>query len=134
MEEKNETLKIVKELFDRWNNWLETNSPETMASFYLDDYSFLPTLNGELKKWKKWAKEYFEHFLEKNPTWEIIEDTAEKISDDTYLHSWLYNFEVDWNWWREKVEARFTYIWKKLWNGHWKIIHHHSSVRPESNH
>jgi len=28
------------------------------------------------------------------------------------------------------VEARFSYVWRKV-DGMWKISHHHSSVRPK---
>jgi len=42
----------------------------------------------------------------------------------------MYNFEVDSADGRQIVEARFTFIWKKNEPGEWKIIHHHSSVKP----
>jgi len=48
--EKTEDLELVRNLFNKWNEGLKTKSPETMASFYADNCSFLPTLNGELKR------------------------------------------------------------------------------------
>lgn len=130
LDEKKKNIKFVRELFNKWNEWLKTKSPEVMADFYSDNCLFLPTLNWEFKKWKQWAKEYFEHFLQKNPIGKIIEDDIIKISDDFYIHVWMYDFEVDWKNWRKITKARFTFIWKDLWDNNWKIIHHHSSLKP----
>ena len=132
---KSENIEFLRNLFDKWNKGLQTKSPEVVADFYTEDCLFLPTLNWEFKKWKKWVLEYFKHFLKTNPTWKIVEDAVEKLSDNAYLHTWLYNFEVDWNnkWERKILEARFTYTWKNLWDNNWKITHHHSSLRPKDN-
>ena len=128
---KIKNLELVRNLFNQWNKYLKSKSAKTMASFYSDDCSFLPTLNKELKRWKEWAKEYFEHFLEKNPIWKIIEDEVHEIGNDTYVHHGLYDFEVDWGekGKRKIAKARFTYIWKKN-DEKYEIIHHHSSLKP----
>ena len=49
---------------------------------------------------------------------------------NAYLHSGLYTFELGDADARTPVEARFSYVWRKL-DGMWKISHHHSSVRPK---
>jgi hypothetical protein len=47
------------------------------------------------------------------------------------LHSGLYDFEVDKNGGgREIIHARFTYLWGLNKKGEWKILHHHSSIKP----
>ena len=49
---------------------------------------------------------------------------------NAYLHSGLYTFELGDADARTPVEARFSYVWRKV-DGMWKISHHHSSVRPK---
>merc|ERR1712216_48380 len=48
---------------------------------------------------------------------------------NAYLHSGMYTFELGDADARTPVEARFSYVWRKV-AGNWKISHHHSSVRP----
>lgn len=97
----------------------------------------MPTLNPELKKGKDGAKEYFHHFLEKNPEGKIIEDMIQEVSFDesgetiSFIHSGLYNFEVGGPDQREVVAARFTFVYAKNKDGHWEILHHHSSLVPK---
>lgn len=121
---------IARENFETWNKALLSKDPEMVASLYSDDNTFLPTLSPDFKSGKEGAKEYFEHFLEKNPEGEIVQDKVQVLSDNTYLHSGMYNFTVGKDQ-REVVEARFSYVWRKNDDGQWQIIHHHSSVRPK---
>ena len=136
MEEKmpnaqKEIREIAEENFSNWAEMLKTKDPKQVAEFYSKDATFLPTLSSEFKKGQKGVEEYFEHFLEKSPTGKVIEDAVQPLNKDTYLHSGLYNFEVGPEEARSIVEARFTYVWKRDENGKWKIIHHHSSLKPE---
>jgi len=123
---------IARENFSRWNNELQTKDSKSVSSLYSTDASFLPTVSGEFKKGQNGAGEYFEHFLEKNPNGEIVDEMVQALSPNSYVHSGMYNFEVDGeNGGRKVVEARFTFVWQKDSSGEWKIIHHHSSMRPE---
>ena len=67
--------------------------------------------------------------MKKNPFGTITDDSIQVYSADAYLHSGMYTFELGEGDTRAPVEARFSYVWKKV-NGYWKISHHHSSVRP----
>lgn len=116
--------------FAIWNDALKTGDAKKVATLYAETSTFLPTLNGEFKKGPSQAEEYFHHFLEKNPNGKIVEDEVQILSPTCYLHSGMYNFEVGPDEKREIVEARFSFVWEKDGNGEWKIIHHHSSVRP----
>ena len=131
-----ELKKIAADNFSAWNQALLSLDASTVASLYSEDASFLPTLNPELKSGQKGAEEYFKHFLEKKPEGEIIEDTVQEIAVDengnvsSFLHSGLYDFEVGTADQRQKVAARFTFLWQKDAAGTWKIKHHHSSLKP----
>lgn len=120
----------AKELFQIWNEALQTGDKKEVAKLYTDDNAFLPTLSGDFKKGISGAEEYFEHFLEKKPFGKII---AEEVSgnEDLIIHSGLYDFEVDdLSEGRVNVEARFTFVYKKMKDGKYKILHHHSSLKP----
>lgn len=123
--------------FQKWNDALATLNPQTVSELYTDNTSFLPTLNPELKRGQDGAEQYFHHFLEKKPTGKITEEVVHMLSSDqnnnplSYAHSGLYNFEVGEPSNRKEVEARFTFIWQKDSQGQWKILHHHSSLRPK---
>ncbi len=128
-------VKLAENIFSKWNESLQTNDPKKVAEMYSDDASFLPTLNGELKKGKTGAEEYFEHFLQKHPKGKVVESVAVFLNDEnTILFSGLYDFEVDANDSKERtsVEARFTFIFQKKSEvaDDWEITHHHSSLKP----
>ena len=122
--------------FHSWNEALLSREPQKVAALYSSQASFLPTLNPEFKKGQQAAEGYFQHFLEKLPQGEVVtDDVAETSTDDGgnvtgFLHSGLYDFEVGEPDKRQKVEARFSFLWQKE-NGEWRIRHHHSSVKPQ---
>lgn len=122
---------IASTNFSQWNSALQTGDAKKVASLYSPESTFLPTVSDKFIRGQEEAEGYFEHFLEKNPTGEIIDETVRVISPDSYLHSGMYNFEVGQEDKRETLEARFSFIWKKDEAGQWQIIHHHSSVKPK---
>ena len=48
---------------------------------------------------------------------------------DTIVNPIPKTIEIDGEEGRTVVEARFSYVWKMI-EDEWKIIHHHSSVKP----
>jgi len=129
---KNNSQAVAEKLFAKWNNLLQTGDKNQVAEMYSEDATFLPTLNGELKRGVQGAAEYFEHFLQKNPIGTVVEGAVqESVDGDTIIYSGLYNFEISPDETREIVQARFTFVFQKNAQGEWKIIHHHSSLRPE---
>jgi uncharacterized protein (TIGR02246 family) len=122
---------IVRQNFDLWKKMLLSKNADKVAELYDENITFLPTLSEEFKKNKAEVKSYFEHFLEKNPVSEIVEDEVQVLSPDCYLHSGMYNFELGSSENKQLVEARFSFVWRKNQNGEWKIIHHHSSIKPK---
>jgi uncharacterized protein (TIGR02246 family) len=130
LEEKNKE-QIARENFAFWNNALLSGNPKKVAELYAEDATFLPTMSGEFKKGQNGAEEYFKHFLEKHPTGEVVLDEVQILGQKSYLHSGLYNFEVDnGKGGREIAKARFSFVWVQNEKGEWKILHHHSSVKP----
>lgn len=126
---KEEALQKARDMFQKWNDALRTGDPKVVAELYTEDNMFLPTLSGIFEFGKEGDVEYFEHFLAKHPVGKIVEDDV-RVENDTIIHAGFYDFEVDdGNGGRDTVEARFTFVWERN-GGDWKIIHHHSSLKP----
>ncbi len=120
---------IAKINFNKWLRTLATKNSVYVAELYHDEASFHPTQHGKLQKGQSGAEEYFVHFLEKNPVGKLVESHVQILTNWLYLHSGLYDFTIASDEKKEVVEARFTFVWI-LKNGDWKILHHHSSVKP----
>jgi uncharacterized protein (TIGR02246 family) len=130
-ENKMNVHKIAEINFQKWNEAIQTHNPKQVAELYAENCTFLPTVSNQFKKGQAGAEEYFIHFLEKRPVGKIVVQEVQMISDFCYLHSGMYNFEVGPVDNRDIVEARFSYIWQRIENEHWLIIHHHSSLKPQ---
>jgi len=129
--ESNEFEKLASENMSSWLELVKSGDVDKISAMYTDDATFLPTVSGDFKRGKSGAKEYFEHFLAKNPIGKVVVEVVTPVDESSYLYSGMYNFELDTENGRSEVEARFSYFWKKV-NGEWKINHHHSSLRPQS--
>jgi len=135
-ERQTELKELAAKNFSAWNQSLLSRDAHEVASLYTQDASFLPTLNPEFKHGQDGAEKYFQHFLEKNPEGQVIEEAVQETAVDKdgnisgFLHSGLYNFEIGEESNRQTVEARFTFLWQKDEAGDWKIKHHHSSLKP----
>ena len=70
-------------------------------------------------------------FLKKLPEGNITADDVQSYGNDAYLHTGLYTFMVGPEGDRQPVEARFSYMWRRI-HGEWKITHHHSSALPDA--
>ena len=126
----NNLEKIAKEMFQKWNETLQTKDKHKVALIYTDNDDFLPTMNGKFRHGIGETEEYFEHFLAKNPYGVIVEDHIFG-SEEIIVHSGLYDFEVDDSAeGRINIEARFTFVYQKQEDGEYKIAHHHSSLKP----
>lgn len=129
---KLETIEeIARANFSMWTDALLTKESSRVADLYSADATFLPTVSPEFKYGKAEAEKYFEHFLQKNPNGNIVKEKIQPLGNDIYLHSGLYDFEVGANGKKDIVKARFSFVWRKEPDGEWRIIHHHSSVKPK---
>ena len=116
----------IIELFDEWNQALQTKDPDKVVSLYADDAVLLPTLSNEVRHNHHEIKDYFIHFLAKNPQGSIDESNI-RIFDDLAVNSGIYSFKFGDG---TIAKARFTFVY--LFKDQiWKIIEHHSSLLPE---
>ncbi len=122
-------LDIARGNFEKWNEALQSKDPAIVSALYTESASFLPTMEVT-KSGRAEAEQYFVHFLDKLPLGTITEDTVQQITNDTIVHSGLYDFELGPENNRSIAHARFTFVWTQI-DGSWKILHHHSSVVPQ---
>jgi len=121
---------LAQQNFKRWNDALQTREYENVAEIYsASELSFLPTVSPSFIRDSQSTKAYFMEFLKKLPEGTITADNVQGYGRDAYLHSGLYTFMVGPEGQRQAVEARFSYMWRKV-AGEWKITHHHSSALP----
>jgi uncharacterized protein (TIGR02246 family) len=121
----------VRALFDHWNAALATGNPDAVARIYAADAVLLPTVeNGPLIGTDA-IRGYFTGFLKKHPQGAIDQRTVHVGCNIAYDVG-TYTFTVDGAapGSREKVHARYTYIYAPH-DGHWLIVHHHSSAMPQ---
>jgi len=113
-------------------NWLNTvceHNPRNIVDLYAEDGVLLGTVAENIKTGKREIIEYFNMFVTKEPCGEIntiyVQDYGNlAIADGTYTFE-LNNDEGG----RDSVEARFTFVLKRV-GREWKIATHHSSVNP----
>ena len=124
------TKKLAEDLFKKWNDALQTGRAKNVASLYFEDAILLPTVSNLPRVTPSEIEDYFNHFLEKKPYGTVkqrnIKQGCNKLTD-----AGVYDFEVISNGKKEVVPARYTFIYEYR-NNQWKILHHHSSMMPET--
>lgn len=123
---------VVLENSKRFKSALKSHSPNEVLKLFSSQVTFHPTLSNNFVCTLEGVREYFEHFLVKNPICLYLDSGAECLSEDAYLHTGIYNFEISDEGERKIVHARFSFIWS-FENGTWKIVHFHSSLMPTEN-
>ena len=116
----------ILDQFDQWNRALQTGIPEKVVSLYEHDAILLPTLSNKVRHNHDEIKDYFVHFLAKDPVGKIDESNV-RIFDDIAINSGIYTFSFKDG---SSAQARFTFVYCINDEG-WKIIEHHSSLLPE---
>lgn len=126
MKDQNEILG----LFEEWNNALLSRDASQVTALYSHDAVLLPTVSNKVRHNHGEIRDYFEHFIQKNPSGNLIEHNI-RIFDNMAINSGVYHFSLDTkDDERSIVKARYTFVYKKF-DGKWLIIEHHSSAFPE---
>uniref|UniRef100_A0A7S2QTK9 Calcium/calmodulin-dependent protein kinase II association-domain domain-containing protein n=1 Tax=Chlamydomonas chlamydogama TaxID=225041 RepID=A0A7S2QTK9_9CHLO len=123
-------LAKVRGQFDRWNAALQTRDPKKVAALYAPDGVLLPTVSNKVRTTPEEIENYFTQFLQLQPFGTINESDVRLLTSETAIHSGVYTFQLNKNGFPAKVQARFSFTYKKI-DGQWLIIDHHSSGMPE---
>jgi uncharacterized protein (TIGR02246 family) len=120
----------IAALFDRWNATLATGDADKVTALYAPDGVLEPTVSNQVRTTPAEIKEYFSKFLKMKPQAVINFREIRMLADDAALDTGVYTFTLTQDGKSWKVQARYTYVYKKI-NGEWKILNHHSSSMPE---
>lgn len=119
----------IAHLFERWNAALQTGNPDKVVERYAEQSILLPTVSGKARLTAAEKKDYFEHFLAKQPVGKI-DHRQIQVGCNVAVDSGHYTFTLKDGEKTKAVAARYSYAYQ--WNGNdWHIISHHSSVVPE---
>mgnify|MGYP006283367143 FL=1 len=122
------TLQLAKDLFERWNDALQTGDAREVTRLYAEDGVLLPTVSNVPRTSHAEIEDYFEHFLEKHPVGTINTRNV-KIGCNKLTDAGTYTFRVTDESGTKEVPARYTFVYEKRGND-WLIVHHHSSMMP----
>lgn len=120
----------IAKLFDQWNASLQTLDPSKVVANYDKDAVLLPTLSNQMRDEPVEIRDYFVHFLQKNPVGRI--DSRDiRVGCNLAVDTGLYTFTLqDKEGKKQDVAARYTFVYGKS-NDKWLIVSHHSSAMPE---
>jgi uncharacterized protein (TIGR02246 family) len=116
--------------FDRWNSALQTGIPEKVAECYADDAILLPTVSNKPRTNFAERVDYFTAFTKLRPFGTIDQPFIRFLADGVAINSGIYTFDLVKDGVPAQVQARYTFLYKKI-DGDWKIVEHHSSALPE---
>ncbi|OFA03659.1 SgcJ/EcaC family oxidoreductase [Duganella sp. HH101] len=118
-------------LFDRWNAALASGDAEQVTRLYAPDGVLEPTVSNEVRSTPAGIKDYFVKFLKMQPAGTINYRQIRLLGADAALDTGVYTFKLTKDGKPQQVQARYTYVYKKV-DGAWKILNHHSSAMPEA--
>jgi uncharacterized protein (TIGR02246 family) len=129
--EADKDLKEVSAAFDMWNAALQTLDPKQVAALYAPGAVLLPTVSNRVRTTNAEIVDYFTNFLQLKPNGKIDESNVRMLTPDTAINSGVYTFKLQKEGVEVKVQARYSFTYKKI-DGKWLIIDHHSSAMPET--
>jgi uncharacterized protein (TIGR02246 family) len=121
--------KEITNLFNKWNDSLQTGNPETVTELYSEDAVLLPTVSNKVRADHAAIADYFQHFLELKPKG-TLNEVHLACYGEIAINEGLYTFDTIQDGKPVKVYARYTFVYHKD-DGEWKIVSHHSSAMPE---
>lgn len=119
----------IAQLFDRWNQALQTGDPDAVVATYAPDALLLPTMSNLPRDTPSEIRDYFVHFLAGQPVGRIDERVI-RVGCNTAMDSGLYTFTLNRDGKTVEVPARYTFEYAYQ-DGKWLIVGHHSSRMPE---
>ena len=123
------STEMIRALFDKWNEALQSGDPDQVVALYASDAILLPTLSNDVRHHHTEMHAYFVDFLKRKPFGTINESNIRDLGE-LAVHSGVYSFNLTTDGQQSLAQCRFTFVYRKI-DGDWKIIEHHSSLMPE---
>ena len=118
----------------RWFELMNQGDLQQLVSLYsTEQLSFHPTLWNEHIRDCSRVRDYFVDFLARQPKIHSFTGTVFTIRDRNFLYtgSMKLSFTAR-SVVKNKLLARFSFVWVREEDNEWRIIHHHNSVAPSS--
>lgn len=117
----------AKKTLDKWINLVTSQDLKSVVNLYAKDAVLLGTFANKLSITTDEIESYFIHFFKKKPKASFSDFHCVSLNEDSAVFNGNYIFNIEDG---SSVNARFTFVLKKYEN--WKIITHHSSIKPLS--
>ena len=119
----------IAQLFERWNQSLQTGDPNKVTLNYARNAILLPTVSNQVRRNHKEIHDYFVTFLQNKPVGRI-DYRSIRLYCGVAIDSGTYTFRLTTNGQTREVPARYTFVYNKV-GDQWLIAEHHSSAMPE---
>jgi uncharacterized protein (TIGR02246 family) len=124
------TEEQVNSLFTRFNDGFQTRNPDAMVPLFSRNATLLPTVSGTMRTDAAGIRDYFVSFLPNAPFGTVTQsETRLGCNYATRTGNWTVRLTNPTTGVSSDVSARFSFIYVYE-DGAWKILHLHSSVRP----
>lgn len=120
----------IQNLFERWNQSLQTGDPAAVTANYASNAVLLPTVSNKVRTNHTEIEDYFVHFLELSP-YGRIDERHISVNDGIAIDTGIYTFDVTKAGEQKQVQARYNFVYERQSDGEWLIVNHHSSAMPE---
>lgn len=123
------------EIASNWFEHLKQRNLEQLVSLYSDtQLSFHPTLWNEHIRNRARARDYFISFFAKRPRVHTFDGDFLSLGERAFLYSGTMKleFETQNHDTKDLGTVRFSFVWAKGPDNHWRITHHHNSVVPKT--
>ncbi len=126
----NQTLEMLRP----WLEAVKNRDVESAVHCYAKEAVLLGTFSKSSRKGLEKIQDYFNNFLKKEALTCEIKECFSFLGDQKSTLCGRYTFmaQTEKNATVMEIPARFTFVFELNSEKEWKIIHHHSSVLPES--
>ena len=115
---------------ERWESVFNAGEVENILAAYTPDALVLGTLSPSLASKPDDLRTYFGAAAAAKSQVKIGESSAIVLSNEAVVFTGFYEFTRIKEGQTVTLPSRFTFVVEKR-NGAWKIVHHHSSLRPQ---
>jgi len=121
----------IEQQFERFNAALASKDPVKVAALFRPGAVLLPTVSNTPRTTPEAIRDYFEHFVQKEPSGRIDSSTVKigcNEAERVGTYTWTLKDPATHQ--SAQVPARYSFVYRYE-NGQWWIDHLHSSVMPE---
>ncbi len=124
---------LAEEVLNRWVESVNAKDPEALLSMYAASAVLLPTFSSEIRSDLEGIRGYFLKIAQSDRIEVSIHQDSkavQQLTDNLYSLFGLYTWQIEYAGSRKSFNARYTFLVDVASDR--PILHHHSSLLPES--